>query len=133
MCLIHIPPAGGPPPASDPASHACPSGLVTELDPDAPSRQQKSLAHENVQSQDKLILHVFELIRGGRLVDACQLCREAGQPWRAASLAGGGEAGPVPVGEATLQVGHFEGSKCTAGGSWCVANSQYLSPCITYT
>jgi nuclear pore complex protein Nup107 len=36
----------------------------------------------------------------GRVAEALELCRECGQPWRAASLGGGGAFGPTPLGPA---------------------------------
>ena len=44
--------------------------------------------------------HGFPPIRAGRVAAAAALCREAGQPWRAASLSGGGGWGPTPLGPA---------------------------------
>lgn len=39
----------------------------------------------------------------GRFKEACELCANAGQSWRAVSLAGAGPWGPLPVGEAAVK------------------------------
>jgi hypothetical protein len=41
--------------------------------------------------------------RAGRYKEACELCANAGQPWRGVSLAGVGPWGPLPVGDAAAQ------------------------------
>eukprot|EP00887_Chlorella_sp_A99_P007315 scaffold2.g7315.t1 len=74
--------------------------LVTELDPDAPTRQRRRLDPDNAKDEERLLSQVFRLLRAGRLTAARQLCESVGQPWRAASLGGGGAQGPVPVGAA---------------------------------
>ncbi|KAK9814142.1 hypothetical protein WJX72_001215 [[Myrmecia] bisecta] len=74
--------------------------LVTELDPDAPTRQQRSLAEDNVKDEERLLKALWRLLRAGRLSQARQLCRDVGQPWRAASFGGAGSTGPVPLGQA---------------------------------
>lgn len=43
------------------------------------------------------------LCAAGRYKDACELCANAGQSWRAVSLAGAGTWGPLPVGDAALK------------------------------
>ncbi|KAF5829538.1 107-domain-containing protein [Dunaliella salina] len=79
-------------------------GLVTELDPDAPSRQGRSLHSDNAKAEDRLAYRLWQLVRSGRLKDARALCRACGQPWRAASIGGpGGDFGPLPVGLAAGQ------------------------------
>ena len=75
-------------------------GVVTEMDPDAPIREGKGLSKENTKDNEKLLQVVWSFLRSGRLRDACNICRECGQPWRAASLAAGSGAGPTAVGEA---------------------------------
>ncbi|CAD7700985.1 unnamed protein product [Ostreobium quekettii] len=72
--------------------------LVTNLDPDAPTRQQKLLAPGDAKWQDQLNMAVWMLIRAGRMEKAQELCAKAGQPWRAASLSGCGPLGPLPLG-----------------------------------
>jgi hypothetical protein len=46
----------------------------------------------------------WQLLRAGRLKEALQLCRQCGQFWRAVSLSGAGEFGPLPVGVAAVEV-----------------------------
>ena len=91
--------------------------LVRELDPDAPGRQHgRSVAAENEQAELRICAAMFKLVRSGRLADAVQLCRDAGQPWRAASLAGGGKDGPCPLGFVREMVGGDDMSDDDDGG-----------------
>ncbi|KAL1924881.1 uncharacterized protein VTP21DRAFT_4535 [Calcarisporiella thermophila] len=62
---------------------------VTELDPDAPHRQQKNLDPDDAFYEKDMIRTLYEYIRRGRLDDAADLCRASNQLWRAASLRGG--------------------------------------------
>ncbi|GAB4820101.1 hypothetical protein N2152v2_007147 [Parachlorella kessleri] len=71
--------------------------LVSELDPDAPTRQRRRLDSENAKGEEMLTAHLWKLVRAGRVSAARQLCEDVGQPWRAASLAGAGGQGPVPL------------------------------------
>ncbi|XP_039127223.1 nuclear pore complex protein NUP107 [Dioscorea cayenensis subsp. rotundata] len=60
--------------------------IVRHVDFDAPTRE---FAHQlsDDKKQDELLLEdIWTLLRSGRLEEACELCRSAGQPWRAASL-----------------------------------------------
>ena len=148
-------------------------GMVSELDPDAPSRQSRQLHPDDAKDEERLLARVFRLLRAGgccsvlccavlccavlcllskpccaccvwlgsahlaqthstcvsasvamhghggesadwqlprmglcrvlrvgRVSEARQLCEAVGQPWRAASLGGGGAAGPLPLGAA---------------------------------
>ncbi|CAG0907910.1 unnamed protein product, partial [Cyprideis torosa] len=59
------------------------------LDPDGPNRSGKRLHDEDARDDETLITHILYLIRRGRLSEAQDLCRAAGQPWRAAILEGG--------------------------------------------
>ncbi|KAL4448847.1 hypothetical protein ABPG77_007564 [Micractinium sp. CCAP 211/92] len=74
--------------------------LVTELDPDAPTRQHKALQADDAKDEERLAARLFRLLRAGRMTEARQLCEAVGQPWRAASLGGGGAQGPLPLGAA---------------------------------
>jgi hypothetical protein len=47
--------------------------------------------------------HLVLCACAGRFKEACELCINAGQPWRAVSLSGAGPWGPLPVGEAALR------------------------------
>lgn len=62
--------------------------IVKSLDPDAPCRERKPLHPLDMEDQDRLIKHIFQTIRQGRIEDAKALCEYCGQPWRAAILEG---------------------------------------------
>ncbi|KAK9766655.1 Nucleoporin nup84 [Basidiobolus ranarum] len=69
--------------------HSKSENIVTEIDPDAPNRQNKELALEDNMYEKSLVRTLYEYIRRGRIEDATDLCRESDQPWRAASISGG--------------------------------------------
>ncbi|XP_068611124.1 nuclear pore complex protein Nup107 [Brachionichthys hirsutus] len=62
--------------------------LVTELDPDAPLRQQRPLADLDREDDARLLKNLFMLIRAGMTDEAQRLCKRCGQAWRAATLEG---------------------------------------------
>ncbi|XP_037099637.1 nuclear pore complex protein Nup107 [Syngnathus acus] len=62
--------------------------LVTELDPDAPLRQQRPLADLDREDDVRLLKNLFSLIRAGMTEEAQRLCTRCGQAWRAATLEG---------------------------------------------
>ncbi|KAM3843222.1 nuclear pore complex protein Nup107 [Diretmus argenteus] len=62
--------------------------LVTELDPDAPLRQQRPLADLDREDDARLLKYLFTLIRAGMTDEAQRLCKRCGQAWRAATLEG---------------------------------------------
>ncbi|XP_028255110.1 nuclear pore complex protein Nup107 [Parambassis ranga] len=62
--------------------------LVTELDPDAPLRQQRPLANLDREDDARLLKNLFTLIRAGMTDEAQRLCKRCGQAWRAATLEG---------------------------------------------
>lgn len=62
--------------------------LVTELDPDAPFRQQRPLADLDREDDARLLKNLFTLIRAGMTDEAQRLCKRCGQAWRAATLEG---------------------------------------------
>ncbi|KAM6896069.1 nuclear pore complex protein Nup107 isoform 2-T2 [Lycodopsis pacificus] len=62
--------------------------LVTELDPDAPLRQQRPLANLDREDDARLLKNLFTLIRAGMTEEAQRLCKRCGQAWRAATLEG---------------------------------------------
>lgn len=70
--------------------------LVQHLDPDAPTREHARLEAEDQKLEEGLLEDLWKLLRAGRLEEARQLCRSAGQPWRAATLGGCGAVGPSP-------------------------------------
>ncbi|KAG0640114.1 hypothetical protein HOY80DRAFT_920624 [Tuber brumale] len=69
-----------------------PGNKITELDPDAPSRQRKRLENEDEESERFLFRAIWVFLRKGDLKGAEDLCAEMGEFWRAASLDGGEEA-----------------------------------------
>src|SRR5271170_110206 len=60
--------------------------VVSELDPDAPLRQGKSLMPEDEENERKLLKQVFAYLRLGDIKGAQQVCRDSNNFWRAASL-----------------------------------------------
>ncbi|TEB19903.1 hypothetical protein FA13DRAFT_1820574 [Coprinellus micaceus] len=64
-------------------------GLVRELDPDAPNREEgRALASDDASGEKVLLQALYACVRAGRLEDAVELCRRAHQPWRASSILG---------------------------------------------
>ncbi|TFY81397.1 hypothetical protein EWM64_g2615 [Hericium alpestre] len=63
-------------------------GLVQEMDPDAPTREGRSLAADDTSYEKALAQTLYADLRAGRLDDAVELSRRAHQPWRAASIRG---------------------------------------------
>ncbi|KAK6153544.1 hypothetical protein DH2020_013183 [Rehmannia glutinosa] len=59
---------------------------VHHLDFDAPTREHTQQLPDDKKQDESLLEDVWTLMRAGRLEEACNLCRSAGQPWRAASL-----------------------------------------------
>ncbi|XP_022708718.1 nuclear pore complex protein Nup107-like [Varroa jacobsoni] len=63
-------------------------GIVTELDPDAPMRQQRTLHEQDVEDGQRLFRCVFELVRAGKLSDAQKLAVSQGHFMLAAGMQG---------------------------------------------
>ncbi|KAJ0980723.1 hypothetical protein J5N97_008978 [Dioscorea zingiberensis] len=83
--------------------------IVRHMDFDAPTRE---VAHQlsDDKKQDELLLEdIWTLLRAGRLEEACELCRSAGQPWRAASLCPFGGLDHFP----TIEAMHKNGKSRT--------------------
>ncbi|KAJ0075052.1 hypothetical protein Patl1_33748 [Pistacia atlantica] len=59
---------------------------VRHLDFDAPTREHAHRLPDYKKLDESLLEDVWTLLRAGRLEEACELCRSAGQPWRAATL-----------------------------------------------
>ncbi|KAI3463207.1 hypothetical protein Pfo_019870 [Paulownia fortunei] len=59
---------------------------VHHLDFDAPTREHTQQLPDDKKQDESLLEDVWTLLRAGRLEEACNLCRSAGQPWRAATL-----------------------------------------------
>lgn len=62
--------------------------LVTEIDPDAPIRQQRALSSLDHQDEEQLLVYMFKFIRAGKLDEAQKLCSDQGHFWRASSMDG---------------------------------------------
>lgn len=62
--------------------------IVTELDPDAPSRQRAQLEEEDGAWERYLMKLVWGFLRKGQFTIARDLCVDAGEFWRAASITG---------------------------------------------
>nr|SVE72157.1 EOG090X01MR [Daphnia similis] len=63
--------------------------LVTQMDPDAPNREQSRRLHPlDKEDEMRLLRSVFARLRCGQMDEAQQLCFRAGQPFRAAILEG---------------------------------------------
>lgn len=69
--------------------YAANNPFITAMDPDAVVRQGASLASEDRLYYISLLKCMFNFIRKGDLLSAQEVCQEAGQPWRAASISGG--------------------------------------------
>lgn len=78
---------------------------VKHLDFDAPTRENALLLPDDRKQDESLLEDVWTLLRAGRLEEACELCRSAGQPWRAASLCPFGGLDLVPSVEALSKNG----------------------------
>ncbi|XP_028390986.1 nuclear pore complex protein Nup107-like [Dendronephthya gigantea] len=62
--------------------------FVTEMDPDAPVRQNRAIADLDIEDERRLLKHLFAYIRAGKLQQAQELCIKCGQAWRAATMEG---------------------------------------------
>ncbi|KAG4304330.1 hypothetical protein PORY_002305 [Pneumocystis oryctolagi] len=62
--------------------------LIDELDPDAPTRQQKLLDDKDSEFERKFLRDLFLLIRCGDFDKACDICKETGNFLRSAILQG---------------------------------------------
>uniref|UniRef100_H2YVY0 Nuclear pore complex protein n=1 Tax=Ciona savignyi TaxID=51511 RepID=H2YVY0_CIOSA len=62
--------------------------LISEMDPDAPSRQKRAIDELDRQDENQLLKIVFSFIRSGKIEEAEDFCVTHGQPWRAATLEG---------------------------------------------
>lgn len=62
--------------------------IVSEVDPDAPTRQNKRLSELDESDELSLSKHLFKCIRAGQLERAQELCVKCGQAWKAVTLNG---------------------------------------------
>lgn len=69
---------------------------IHHLDFDAPTREHAQQLLDDKKQDEALLEDVWTLLRAGRLEEACNLCRSAGQPWRAASLCPFGDSSLFP-------------------------------------
>ncbi|KAK3198179.1 hypothetical protein Dsin_021594 [Dipteronia sinensis] len=78
--------------------------IVHHLDFDAPTREHAQ-QHPDDKQDESLLEDVWTLLRAGRLEEACDLCRSAGQPWRASTLCPFGGMDLFPSVEALVKNG----------------------------
>ncbi|KAL7234903.1 hypothetical protein ACSBR1_018384 [Camellia fascicularis] len=78
---------------------------VHHLDFDAPTREHAEQLPNDKKQDESLLEDVWTLLRAGRLEEACDLCRSAGQPWRAATLCPFGGLDLCPSVEALVKNG----------------------------
>ncbi|KAL5805261.1 hypothetical protein ACOSQ3_032061 [Xanthoceras sorbifolium] len=79
--------------------------IVHHLDFDAPTREHAHQLLDDKKQDESLLEDVWTLLRAGRLEEACDLCRSAGQPWRAATLCPFGGMDLFPSVEALVKNG----------------------------
>ncbi|XP_073219812.1 nuclear pore complex protein NUP107 isoform X2 [Cicer arietinum] len=79
--------------------------IVHHLDFDAPTRENANILPDDKKQDESLLEDVWTLLRAGRLEEACELCRSAGQPWRASSLCPFGGLNLFPSVEALVKNG----------------------------
>ncbi|THG08170.1 hypothetical protein TEA_006177 [Camellia sinensis var. sinensis] len=78
---------------------------VHHLDFDAPTREHAEQLPDDKKQDESLLEDIWSLLRAGRLEEACDLCRSAGQPWRAATLCPFGGLDLCPSVEALVKNG----------------------------
>ncbi|KAL5538285.1 hypothetical protein UlMin_046327, partial [Ulmus minor] len=81
------------------------SSTIHHLDFDAPTREHAHQLPDDKKQDESLLEDLWTLLRAGRLEEACELCRSAGQPWRAATLCPFGGLDQFPSVEALLKNG----------------------------
>lgn len=78
---------------------------VRHLDFDAPTREHAHQLPDDKKQDNLLLEDVWTLLRAGRVDEACDICRSAGQPWRAATLRPFGGLDLFPSCEALVKNG----------------------------
>ncbi|KAK2979499.1 hypothetical protein RJ640_008383, partial [Escallonia rubra] len=78
---------------------------VHHMDFDAPTREFAQQLPDDKKQDESLLEDIWTLLRAGRLEEACNLCRSAGQPWRAATLCPFGGFDHSPSVEALVKNG----------------------------
>lgn len=81
------------------------ASTVHHLDFDAPTREHAHQLPDDKKQDESLLEDVWTLLRAGRIEEACDLCRSAGQPWRAATLCPFGGLDLSPSVEALIKNG----------------------------
>ncbi|PON93456.1 Nuclear pore protein [Trema orientale] len=81
------------------------ASTIHHLDFDAPTREHAHQLPDDKKQDESLLEDLWTLLRAGRLEEACNLCRSAGQPWRAATLCPFGGLDQFPSVEALLKNG----------------------------
>jgi len=66
----------------------CGLELCSSMDPDAPFRTKKSLAHQDKEVEIRLFKHLLRFIRAGKLDEGQELAQRVGYYWLSASLEG---------------------------------------------
>lgn len=79
--------------------------IIRHMDFDAPTREAARPLSDDKKQDELLLEDIWTLLRAGRLEEACELCRSAGQPWRAASLFPFGGLDHFPSLEALIRNG----------------------------
>lgn len=62
--------------------------LCPAMDPDAPIRTKKSLAHTDKEVEIRLFKHLFKFVRAGKLAEGQELAQRVGYHWLSATLDG---------------------------------------------
>uniref|UniRef100_A0A7N0RJF5 Nuclear pore complex protein n=2 Tax=Kalanchoe fedtschenkoi TaxID=63787 RepID=A0A7N0RJF5_KALFE len=70
--------------------------IVQHMDFDAPTREHAKILPDDKKQDETLLEDIWILLKAGRFEEACELCRSAGQPWRAATLSSFGGADQFP-------------------------------------
>ena len=60
--------------------------MVTNIDPDAPARQKKSLHDLDNRDESEFAKLMYVYIRAGMLEAAQEVCEQSGHPWRAGNF-----------------------------------------------
>lgn len=81
------------------------SNIVHHLDFDAPTREHAQQLADDKKQDESLLEDLWTLLRAGRVEEACDLCRSAGQPWRAATLCPFGGLDQLPSIDALVKNG----------------------------
>ncbi|KHG19637.1 hypothetical protein F383_02618 [Gossypium arboreum] len=81
------------------------ANTIHHLDFDAPTREHAHQLPDDKKQDESLLEDVWTLLRAGRLEEACELCRSAGQPWRSATIWPFGGLDLFPSTEALMKNG----------------------------